>query len=79
VTREGVESKAQRYLCERRLIVEHVDAELVRATCRGDLGMVYDTGWTPTYGWSCNCPARRRCAHVIALQAVTVREGPAAT
>ena len=28
---------------------------------------------TPESGWTCSCPALGRCAHVLALQAVTVR------
>jgi hypothetical protein len=75
--RESAENKAQRYLAERRLTVDVVSPNLVSATCRSD-GVAYDVGWTPDFGWSCSCAAMRRCAHIIALQAVTVRsEGSA--
>jgi hypothetical protein len=74
--RENAESKSRRYLGEGRLIVEQVDANLVRATCRGS-GAVYDVGWTAMFGWSCSCPAKGRCSHLLALQAVTVRDGAA--
>jgi hypothetical protein len=77
--RESAAIKARRYLSEVRLTVEQADANLGRVVCRGD-GPVYETGWTSEFGWSCSCPARRRCAHLIALQLVTVREqGPAGT
>jgi hypothetical protein len=75
--RESAAAKSCRYLCEHRLVIESVNADLVRATCRG-AGAVYDVGWTPALGWSCSCPAFGKCAHMLALQAVTVREqGPA--
>ena len=77
MSRENAEAKARRYLGERRLTVENVDENFVRATCRGS-GAVYDVGWTPEYGWSCSCEARGRCCHLLALQAVTVRQGDAA-
>jgi hypothetical protein len=64
MTRETTESKARRYLTEARLIVT--------ATCRGQ-GEQYDLGHDPARGWWCDCPARRSCAHLIALQSVTVR------
>jgi SWIM zinc finger len=72
--RESADVKAKRYLAEARLTVEQVDVNLVRATARGS-GAVYDVGWTPEYGWSCSCPARGRCSHLLALMLVTVREG----
>ena len=72
MSRENVQAKAFRYLCEHRLVVEHCDANLVRATCRGS-GALYDCGWTPAFGWSCSCEARGRCCHLLALMSVTVR------
>lgn len=72
MTRENAASKSRRLLGEGRLIVERVDKDLVRATCRGS-GAVYDVGWTLELGWSCSCPAIGRCSHLLALQAVTVR------
>jgi hypothetical protein len=54
------------------LLIEHVGPDGVRATCRGS-GAVYAVTWTRAEGWPCTCPAYRTCAHVLALQAVTVR------
>jgi hypothetical protein len=72
---ENALTKGQRYLTEARLTVDRVDETRVFATCRGD-GAVYDVGWTAKVGWSCSCPALgRRCAHIRALQLVTVRGG----
>jgi hypothetical protein len=70
--RESAAAKAVRYLGEGRLIVTAIDARQVRATCRGS-GAVYDVGWTAETGWTCTCPAFKRCSHVYALQAVTAR------
>jgi hypothetical protein len=71
--REAVDVKARRYLVEARLVVRYVDDEEVRATCRGG-GDVYALGFALSHGgWWCGCPARSRCAHVAALQLVTVR------
>lgn len=73
--RESVDSKGRRYLGEGRLTVQHVDAALVRATCRGG-GAIYVLGWSGE-GWWCGCPARGRCAHLAALELVVVRGGAA--
>jgi hypothetical protein len=72
VSRENAHAKARRYLGEGRLIVVRVDADGIRATCRGS-GAVYTVTWTPGEGWVCDCPALGPCAHLLALQAVTVR------
>jgi uncharacterized Zn finger protein len=75
--RENAEYKARRYLGEGWLTVEQVSENLVRATCRGS-GAIYDVGWTAKFGWSCSCPClSRRCAHLLALQLITVRKGSA--
>src|SRR5687768_7502559 len=75
MTRESVDAKGQRYLVQGRLILEHVDASLIRATCRGS-GSVYVLGWNGGTWW-CGCAARGRCSHLVALQLVTVRPGDA--
>jgi hypothetical protein len=72
VTRESAETKSKRYLIEARLTVLGVDRDRVQATCRGS-GELYELGHDPGRGWHCSCPARGRCAHLIALQTVTVR------
>ena len=70
MSRESTTAKAARYLVEGRLIVSHVQRGGVSATCRGD-GTIYELGWRPASGWSCTCPARGRCSHLIALGHVT--------
>lgn len=68
--REGVEAKGRRYLVEGRLRVTRLDERTVAAVCRGG-GAIYALGHDGE-AWSCSCPARGRCAHLIALQLVTV-------
>lgn len=70
--------KALRYVAERRLLIEHVDPALIKATCRGDSGEVHTLGWrSDQQRWGCTCEANatfhRRCSHLIALQLVTVK------
>jgi hypothetical protein len=72
VTRETIEVKARRYLGEGRLAVTHVLGDHVAAVCQGETG-TYELGYTPARGWWCDCAARRECAHLVALQLVTVR------
>jgi uncharacterized Zn finger protein len=69
--RESVETKGRRYLLEGRLTVIAVDESIVRATCRG-AGALYQLGFDGE-AWSCSCPAVGRCAHLVAVQLVTVR------
>jgi hypothetical protein len=71
MSRESAYAKSVRYLGEARLTIEHVDAEAIRATCRGS-DAIYSAGWTPELGWTCSCPALGRCSHLLALMAVTV-------
>ncbi|MCU1483673.1 MAG: hypothetical protein JWN67_419 [Actinomycetia bacterium] len=68
--RENAVAKARRYLAEGRLIVTALDQRHVTATCRGD-GALHQLAWDATNGWRCSCPARGRCAHLLALGAVT--------
>ena len=69
--RENAQTKAMRYLVEGRCIVRHVDEERVLARVRGR--EVYDVEFAPGRGWACSCPARGRCAHIIALSHITAR------
>jgi hypothetical protein len=69
--RETIDLKAARYLGEGRLLVWRVDSTAIEATCRGG-GAIYDLGHDGDR-WHCTCPARTRCAHVVALQLVTAR------
>jgi uncharacterized Zn finger protein len=67
--RENAYLKSRRYLAEGRLVVEWAGRHGVVATCRGD-GRVYRCTWAPGTGWACTCPARGRCAHLLALGSV---------
>ena len=71
-TRENKVDKALRYLKEARLTVVMVEGDVVHAECRGDSGSIYQLGFHDNH-WSCDCPARVDCSHLIALQRVTVR------
>jgi hypothetical protein len=69
--KENAERKGRRYVAEGRLTIERVDVAGIHATCRG-AGAVYTVGYE-NERWHCSCPALRRCAHLVALQLVTVR------
>lgn len=74
MSRENAEAKARRYLGEGRLRVLEVDeyAGTALGECRGS-GALYVVGRSEE-GWRCSCPARSTCAHIHALQLVTVLE-----
>ena len=76
MSRENAEAKATRYLAEGRLIVRELDEHggTCSADCRGD-GAIYALGRDEGGRWYCACPARGRCAHLVALQLV-VAVGP---
>jgi hypothetical protein len=69
LSRENVETKGRRYLLEGRLIVREVIGDRIRATCRGS-GSTWRLGFLNDR-WYCECPARTRCSHLVALQLVT--------
>jgi uncharacterized Zn finger protein len=69
--RESYRTKGARYLAEGRLTITEVSAHAVRAHCKGTGEQHVLTG--TRQGWSCSCPAHGPCAHLWALQAVTVR------
>jgi len=70
----SIEEKGRRLLSEGRLTLLEVDGDRIKAECRGDSAAVYDTGFSEERGeWYCSCPARSKCAHLVALQLVTVR------
>ena len=71
MSRENVEVKARRYLTEGRVNVVDVTGQTVTAAVRG-AGAVYRTTHHHRRGWHCTCPARSRCAHVAALELITV-------
>lgn len=63
--RESAPSKAQRYLIEGRVVVDTVAPDLVEAHVRGDATVHHVTH--DQRGWACSCPARGRCAHLLAV------------
>jgi uncharacterized Zn finger protein len=65
VPRETVQDKAKRYLTEGRVIVDRVADGVVRARVRG-AGAVHHVGYDHAR-WACDCPARGRCAHLLAV------------
>lgn len=70
--REGVHDKACRYLAEGRVVLGLVDEHDVVACVRGD-GALYEVTYKASRNtlWRCSCPARGRCAHLLAVQLVT--------
>ena len=59
-----VEEKAERLLLERRVTVTVTEAKV-----KGDHGeytVVLHNGL-----WRCNCPARKKCSHIEAVERVT--------
>ena len=74
--REDARAKGLRYVTEGRLVVRLVDegAGVVEADCRGG-GAVHRLGHRDCR-WFCSCPARGRCAHLVALQLVVAVEPP---
>ena len=67
---ENAAAKGRRYLIEGRLLVTHVDGYVIRARCRGS-DTIYHLGYEWNR-WHCDCPARGTCAHLHALQLVTI-------
>jgi hypothetical protein len=74
MSRENAQAKGERYLLSGRLTVRLVTPERIDAFCKGDSGHIYrvihDAGM-----WSCSCPAKQRCAHLVALKRVVSRPG----
>lgn len=60
-------------LSDGRLTVLYVDDGTIEATCRSGRSDRWQLGYRRG-AWWCSCPAEGRCAHVAALQLVTVRE-----
>ena len=69
MTREDALTKGQRYAVEGRLRVLLVHRGRIFARCHGS-DRDYECGFTRGR-WYCNCEARSRCAHLVALQLVT--------
>jgi uncharacterized Zn finger protein len=71
VFKENAPTKAMRYLVEGRVLLSLVTETEVRARVRGR--EIYTVEHAPGRGWSCNCPARGRCAHRLAVAHVVAR------
>jgi uncharacterized Zn finger protein len=72
--RENAAAKARRYLVDGRVLLRRVTDNTVLGFVRGD-GAVYRVTADPA-GWRCDCPARGRCAHQIAVALVTAPSSP---
>ena len=70
MTRENAEEKGKRYLLEGRVTIAQALAERVVATVRSDAGAIYEVTHRRG-GWACTCPARGRCAHLVAVGLIT--------
>lgn len=70
--RENAASKSYRYLVSGRVQVRRVDSKGVFAHVRGD-GYVWTVLCEHGF-WSCDCPARSTCAHLLAVRTVVVVE-----
>ncbi len=71
--RESAAVKAGRYLLEGRVVVELAAPGVFVATVRGagDVHLVeFGRG-----GWSCTCPARGLCAHLVAAHRIAAPTG----
>jgi uncharacterized Zn finger protein len=69
LNRENAETKGRRYVLEGRLQIRYCGPEGVRAYCRGT-GHLWTVTYEPGEGWRCSCPARSRCAHLVATTLV---------
>lgn len=74
--REAAAEKGLRYLTEGRLTIVSADARRIEALVKGDSGHCYTVVHDHSR-WACSCPARSRCAHMIALMRVCSLPGSA--
>ncbi len=72
--REDARTRGVRLLGEGRLVVSLVDEATVVARVRGDHGVIHEAGFLRGR-WHCSCPAKTTCAHLAALQLVTLEPG----
>lgn len=73
--REPARDRGRRLVAEARLVLRRVDETEILALCRGDSGEMHELGYHPRGGWWCSCEARTQCAHLYALQLVTIAPG----
>lgn len=74
VTRENAATKANRYLISGRINIRSVDEDHVFASVRGDSGHTHRIA-QQNGEWSCSCPVRGDCSHLIAVKRVVIRPG----
>lgn len=69
--RENVETRGRRYLVEGRLTLMTLNMHrgIITARCVGR-GQTHHLGYNASGYW-CDCEARSRCAHLVALELVT--------
>jgi hypothetical protein len=69
--RENPQAKAQRYLCEGRVrVLACNEDDGILADVRGS-GASYTTG-RGGERWRCDCSARGKCCHILALKYIVV-------
>jgi uncharacterized Zn finger protein len=68
MTSDAVTIKAAHYLVGGRIRVLLVHRGRVFAEARGSER--YELGFTDARGFWCSCPARRECAHLVALRLI---------
>jgi len=65
-TGEDATAKSHALVGEGRLNVTSVTPDRIAGHCFDD-GQTYFLQWSGPGGWRCTCPARGRCAHLLAL------------
>jgi hypothetical protein len=75
MVREDAATKARRLLTEARLTMLEITPTEVFAHVRGDSGIIYSCGYD--HGrWYCDCEAKGKCSHIMALQLVVLEPRP---
>lgn len=74
--RESAHAKARRLLVEGRVRVleAHEDDGVFAAEVRGDHAALYVVSHDAD-GWSCSCPTRGECSHLLACELIVVFGG----
>jgi hypothetical protein len=71
IGRENASTKAMRYLVEGRVQIAHCGPDGVQAFVRGS-GHLHRVEHRSDQPWTCTCPAKSRCSHLLAVQHVVV-------
>jgi hypothetical protein len=64
-------AKAARLLCTGAVCIVHADGRTVSAIVQGDTG-TWDVDCDGER-WACSCPARKGCAHLLAVELVATK------